>query len=172
MKIYLIRHTAVDVPQGMCYGHTDVPLKDTFETEAAIVKENLKQIQPEAVFSSPLSRCAKLADFCGFNDVTFDNRLKELNFGDWEKQQWDKIDMSIWETDWMNPPTPNGESFVQMYQRVTSFLNELKEKPFDKVFIFTHSGIISCARVYFGQADINKTFELMPDYGEVVEFGL
>ena len=26
MVVYLIRHTSVDVPQGVCYGQTDVPL--------------------------------------------------------------------------------------------------------------------------------------------------
>ena len=35
MVVYLIRHTSVDVPQGVCYGQTDVPLKPTFEEEAA-----------------------------------------------------------------------------------------------------------------------------------------
>lgn len=34
MVIYFMRHTAVDVPQGVCYGQTDVPLKPTFEMEA------------------------------------------------------------------------------------------------------------------------------------------
>ena len=31
MVVYLIRHTSVDVPQGVCYGQTDVPLNPTFE---------------------------------------------------------------------------------------------------------------------------------------------
>ena len=35
MVVYLIRHTSVDVPQGVCYGQTDVPLNPTFEEEAA-----------------------------------------------------------------------------------------------------------------------------------------
>ena len=29
MEVILIRHTSVDVPPGTCYGHSDVPLKDT-----------------------------------------------------------------------------------------------------------------------------------------------
>ena len=33
MVIYFMRHTAVDVPQGVCYGQTDV-LKADFEMEA------------------------------------------------------------------------------------------------------------------------------------------
>ena len=42
MEIVLIRHTSVDVPPGVCYGQTDVPLKPSFEQEAAVSKENLK----------------------------------------------------------------------------------------------------------------------------------
>jgi hypothetical protein len=35
MKVTLIRHTRVGVPQGTCYGWSDVPLAETFEQEAA-----------------------------------------------------------------------------------------------------------------------------------------
>lgn len=171
MNIYLIRHTSVDVPKGVCYGQTDVPLKASFKEEALVVKSKL-DFKPDAVFSSPLSRCVRLANYCGFESATFDNRLKELNFGQWENQEWDKIDMTIWETDWINNPAPEGESFMDMYQRVASFFEELKTIKSDNTLIFTHGGVISCARVYFEQADINETFSLMPQYGEIVGFVL
>lgn len=170
MKISLVRHTAVDVPQGMCYGQTDVGLKESFEEEATIVSKNLIDKQFDRSFSSPLSRCRRLSVFCGYEDATLDDRLKELHFGDWETQLWNEMDMSVWETDWINPPTPNGESFIQMYNRVASFFDDLRKESYDSVVVFTHGGVISCARVYFEQADIDKTFELMPQYGEIVEF--
>ena len=44
MNIYLIRHTSVDVPKGMCYGQSDVPLRSTFEEEAAAVKAGIASI--------------------------------------------------------------------------------------------------------------------------------
>ena len=53
MKIYIVRHTAVGV-NGVCYGQTDVPLKETFESEAEVVKQKLQDLQFDAVFSSPL----------------------------------------------------------------------------------------------------------------------
>lgn len=170
MKIYLIRHTSVAVPKSICYGQTDVPLNTSFSDEARIVKERLENIQPTIVYTSPLTRCTWLANYCGFTNASLDDRLKELHFGDWEEQEWNKMDMSIWKTDWINTPTPNGESFAQMYKRVSSFLNEVKEKADDTVFIFTHGGVINCAKVYFGQTSIEKSFEDMPIYGEVVEF--
>ena len=45
MVVYLIRHTSVDVPQGVCYGQTDVPLNPTFEEEAAQTSARLKGLQ-------------------------------------------------------------------------------------------------------------------------------
>ncbi len=52
MKIHIVRHTAVDV-EGLCYGQTDVPLKGSFEQEAEIVKQKLKNVPYDAVLSSP-----------------------------------------------------------------------------------------------------------------------
>lgn len=172
MKICMVRHTAVGVPQGTCYGQTDVPLKETFEEEAAVVKKNLKNIDFDLVYSSPLSRCRKLANLCGYGEIAiYDGRLKELDMGDWEQQRWDDLDMTVWKDDWINNPPPNGESFMEMYKRVVSFLDALKGHTVSNVLIFTHSGVVSCARVYFGKADMINTFDKTLHYGEIVEFG-
>ena len=50
MVVYLIRHTSVDVPQGVCYGQTDVPLNPTFEEEAAQTSARLKGLQFDKVY--------------------------------------------------------------------------------------------------------------------------
>ena len=41
MKLVLVRHTSVDVPPAICYGQTDVPLKESFHIEADKVKTEL-----------------------------------------------------------------------------------------------------------------------------------
>ena len=64
MEVILIRHTSVDVPKGVCYGQTDVPLRDIFEEEASITAQQLQNDVFDAVFTSPLSRCTRLADHC------------------------------------------------------------------------------------------------------------
>ena len=81
MEVYLIRHTAVDVPAGYAYGQTDVPLKATFPEEAACVKQSLEGHTFDQVWSSPLSRCRRLATFCGYPEPMTDPRLMEVNFG-------------------------------------------------------------------------------------------
>lgn len=171
MTINIIRHTSVDVENGICYGQKDVAVRDSFIEEATIVKSNLEKLpNPDVVFSSPLSRCTKLAAFCGFEDAIKDDRLMEINFGNWQMCRWDDIDMSVWENDWINNPAPNGESFSEMYNRVSQFLNEVKSRCYTNVFIFAHAGVINCARIYFGKATFETAFDEDITYGEVVGF--
>ncbi len=131
MVVYLIRHTSVDVPQGVCYGQTDVPLNPTFEEEAAQTSARLKGLQFDKVYMSPLTRCVRLATFCGYPDGERDDRIKEINFGDWEMQRFDEItdaNLQKWYADYRNVRATNGESFQDQYQRVADFLNELRQK--------------------------------------------
>ena len=91
MNVYLVRHTSVNVPRGTCYGNTDVPLNDSFENEAQLVYEQIKSISFDKAYTSPLTRCVRLAKFCGFEHPEKDDRIKEINFGDWEMQKFDQI---------------------------------------------------------------------------------
>ena len=81
MIVYIVRHTSVDVPYDIFYGQTDVPVREkTFVEEATRVKEKIATLSFDAVFTSPLTRCVRLATFCGYGDATRDARLKELSF--------------------------------------------------------------------------------------------
>jgi alpha-ribazole phosphatase len=61
MNIYLIRHTEVAVERGVAYGQTDVALADTYDEQRDHLLRHLPE-NPAAVFSSPLSRCRRLAE--------------------------------------------------------------------------------------------------------------
>lgn len=91
MEVFLIRHTAVDVPAGYAYGQTDVPLKASFMEEAARVKQVLEGHTFDQVWSSPLSRCRRLATYCGYPEPMIDPRLMEVSFGEWEMKSWDDV---------------------------------------------------------------------------------
>jgi len=92
MNVYLIRHTSVAVPQGTCYGQSDVPVKDSFEEEATAVLRQIKDIRFDKVYCSPLSRCVKLAAYCGYPNAEREERIKEIDFGDWEMKKYDEIE--------------------------------------------------------------------------------
>lgn len=176
MDVTLIRHTSVDVPPGTCYGQTDVPLRPTFPQEAARVHRSLDEFRPfDAVYVSPLSRCVRLAAWCGYPDAVCEARLMELNFGEWEMQRYDAIRdprLAAWYADYLHVPATGGESFLEQLARVSSFLDELRVRSFGRVALFTHGGVIACAKVYAGLVTPEDAFRSLPGYGELVHICL
>ncbi len=174
MKLTLVRHTSVQCKPNICYGQTDVDVARTFVEEAEKVSLQLGGCVFDAVFSSPLQRCTKLASHCGFSQPKLDNRLMELNFGDWEGIPWDEIsdpNLDNWYADWVNVPTTNGESFAEQVERVRDFLGELKSGGYDEVLAFAHAGVIRAVAILLGVIDIQKAFsDYSVDYGEIKLF--
>lgn len=167
----MIRHTSVDVPKGMCYGWSDVPVAATFEEEAAVTKAALAECGTfDRVFSSPLTRARLLAAFCGYPRPEVDERLKEMNMGDWEMRCFDEIDdtrLQEWYDDYMHVATTNGESFPMLYARVSSFLDELRRLPYERVAVFAHGGVLMCAGIYAGLFPADECFDHLAGYGEI-----
>ncbi|MDR2388597.1 MAG: alpha-ribazole phosphatase [Tannerellaceae bacterium] len=176
MEITLIRHTSVNVPPGVCYGQTDVPLRDnTFEKEASEVARKLEKKCFDQVFTSPLSRCVRLADYCGYPHAVADDRLKELNFGEWEMCAFREINdphLQKWFDDYFNVPTPGGESFRMLLERLARFFDELKSAPYRQVGIFAHGGILTCAQLYAGNIRREEAFSFVFPYGSVIHMEL
>lgn len=175
MEITFIRHTSVDVPAGVCYGQTDVPLKDCFPEEAARTAKLLKEDAFDAVFVSPLSRCTHLADYCGYPEAIRDERIKELNFGEWEMQKFDEIAdprLQEWYSDYFNVAATGGESFMMQLKRVSEFLDEVRSKGYRRVAVFAHGGVLLCAQIYAGTLKMEKAFGALTPYGGVVRLTL
>src|SRR6266540_3817224 len=126
MLLHLIRHTKVNLPARTCYGYSDVPLLEGWEQEAEGLVQQLRHIQNPLVYSSPLSRCYLLACKLSHRVIT-DNRLKELNFGDWELKPWDEINdtqAKQWMNNFVETACPGGESYLDLSLRVKSFLTD------------------------------------------------
>jgi len=176
MEVIFIRHTSVDVPPGTCYGQTDVPLKTSFEEEAALSKAALEAYGPvDHAYTSPLSRCTRLAAFCGYPDAEPDPRILEINFGEWEMQPFDEISdphLQDWYDDYINTPVSGGESFMMQFRRVSHFLDELKTKPWRRVAVFAHGGVLVCAQIYAGLVPPESAFSALPPFGGLVRIGL
>ena len=176
MEIYLIRHTSVSVPAGYACGQTDVSLQTSFEDEATDVKEKLDGLTFDKVWTSPLSRCIKLASFCGYPDAVHDDRIKEINFGDWEMKSWNEISAdprsAAWFNDWLHTKMPNGECFSDQYQRVSDFLDEIRKTGLNRVCVFAHGGVLTCARVYAGEYTLEEAFKNISSYGAMIKIEL
>lgn len=177
MRITTVRHTSVDVPKGICYGKSDVPLASSFETECALVSDKLGSALFDAVFSGPLSRCTILAtELAKKLPIHTDNRLIELDFGDWEMADWNSIYESAasksWFADYVNTRCPNGESFADQIERTGSFLADLNKEPFNHTLVVTHAGIIRAMMCLLQDKSPEEAFNTPLEYGQVLTFKL
>ncbi|WP_200979215.1 alpha-ribazole phosphatase [Echinicola sp. 20G] len=176
MEIHLIRHTTPQIAKGICYGQSDIEIADTFEEEVTLIKKNLPRLNPDfAVFSSPLTRCKKLAVNFFRSPITLDSRLMELNFGEWELKAWNDIpkeEINPWMKDFVNTPCQNGESYQDLYQRCVDFLTELKSSDVQQAVIITHAGPIRAMNAYLNNIDLKDSFDLKVDYGQVITFSM
>ena len=174
MELYLIRHTSVAVPRGVCYGATDVALNDTFEEEAEAVKARLEGMEFDAVFTSPLSRAVRLAAYCNYPDAERDDRIRELDFGEWEMRSFDDLykddeRFREWcEGDYVNLSAPGGESLALQMERFMRFVEEKKKQGHPRIAAFCHGGILACGLIMSGQATRENALAAVPPYGSIV----
>lgn len=170
--IYLVRHTKVSVPCGVCYGQKDVLPAESFEDELCIIKDNLSHVNPLRIYTSPLQRCVKLAErLChdGMSPIS-DNRLMEMNFGHWEGKFWNDIYKDdyarLWFSSYDTLRCPDGESFKDMLDRVSDFKNSLISKNED-ILVVTHAGVIRCFKILTEGISIKESFNIEIDYGQI-----
>ena len=174
MEVHLIRHTPVNISNKICYGRLDVPLSKNFDSDLNKIKKKLIK-KYDIVYSSPSKRCISLAEALNFSQFKIDDRLLEIDFGDWEGLEWNKINkvnLNNWMEDFVNVSTPNGESFDQMYSRVIKFIKILRKKSFKKVLIITHSGVIRCFLAYLLKFPLSNSFKIPIGFHEHYIFNL
>jgi alpha-ribazole phosphatase len=171
MEIYLIRHTKPNITRDICYGQADLDVVETFHEEAQCIREYLPE-GIEKVYSSPLKRCRQLAEnLFPEHNIHFDDRLKEINCGEWELKLWNDIDQDIlkkWMDDFANVVIPGGESYTHLYERAKAFFQSLHPQ-FKRIAIVSHGGWIRSILSYIENValmDSFKTFSLF--YGCVV----
>ncbi len=183
MNIYIVRHTSVGVEKGVCYGISDVPLSERFLDELSVIQGKLSNVSFDKVYSSPLSRCVKLTEkLCNKTDLTqidikTDKRITEMDFGHWEMMNWDDIDrdqMDKWGQDFVNVRCPNGESYLDLYNRALDFYSEITNSNlnYDNILVVTHSGVIRSILSHLRGIDLDKSFEFNIEYGEVVKINV
>lgn len=175
MKLIMVRHTSVDVTPGTCYGQSDVGLRESFPVEAAAVASRIARYAPDRIYTSPLSRCVRLAEHCGYSSALRDARLMEINFGEWEMKRFDEITdprINEWYDDFFNVRATGGESFADQQARVADFLDDLRDSGCRCVIVFAHGGTILQAMMLQGQATKENAFDMQPPYGGVIEMDI
>jgi alpha-ribazole phosphatase len=135
IRLLLARHGPTDWnATGHYQGHQDIALSAVGRHQAERLATCLAKEPIEAIYASDLQRttatAVAAADRC-HAPITPDGRLRELHFGDWEGLTYNEIRQRyyFWHAAWQADPAqtapPNGETLVQLAERVGTFLAEL-----------------------------------------------
>ncbi|WP_018924541.1 histidine phosphatase family protein [Salsuginibacillus kocurii] len=154
VDLFLVRHGVTAWNKEKKYlGHTDLGvMKHELETVKEL-KQHLQQLDFDSVYTSDLRRCRETLSYLDLRTPeTVDERLREMNFGDWEGKTYEELQhiqqYRNWVDDWESGATPNGESGAEFKARIESFRDDLchhlegQDHEKQNILIMTHGGVI------------------------------
>ena len=173
MRLFFLRHTSLKVEIDVFYGQTDLDVSDNFEEEVALIKKKILNFNIDTdsikVYSSPLKRCIKLTNRLTENYI-IDERIKEMNLGDWEMKKMNSIperEKLEWENNLLSFKIPNGESNEEFLKRLKSFLEDIFKLNEDALIV-CHAGSINGMLSLLTKEPFDK---MVKNYWELIKHG-
>jgi len=148
IRLHLLRHAQTTAPSGSLVGSTDVDLSE----QGVLQAQRLAGRLPGGLtcLCSPMRRCRQTLDRLQANgvadEVVFDERLREMDFGDWEMKTFSDLadndaDIDAW-MEYVHFTFPGGESVDHFVDRLQDLLVEFRTRPDEEILILTHGGVI------------------------------
>ncbi len=146
MTLFVCRHGRTEAnASGLLLGRADPDLDSLGRAQAAAIAATVPNA--ERVISSPLARCRQTAEAFG-QEITTDERLVELDYGDFDLQPLSEVPAETWAR-WRSDSDfrpPGGETLNELGRRVFASLDELTEQAAEQdVVIVTHVSPIKAA---------------------------
>jgi broad specificity phosphatase PhoE len=151
LNVYLLRHgeTSWNADGNRYCGRTDIALTKKGISQAELVRDQLKHIRFDAIYSSPLQRAWRTAEIASARrDVVTDDRMIEVDFGNWEgktREEFIAEDASLWKN-WCENPSQTkaggvGETALEVVKRMNDFYESVLEKyPLGNILSVGHNG--------------------------------
>ena len=156
MRIYIVRHGETEAnKQGYVQGWTDVPLNENGRILAELTGRGMKDIRFDHCFSSPLIRAKETAEIIlresgNSVSVSFDDRIKEMNFGSFEGiSVRDEQVAHFLKDPVVDFKIPGGESIQEVMKRTQEFLKEFIAKDDGKTYLVSTHGCALRAMLNF-----------------------
>lgn len=159
MEIWIMRHGETDYNKShLMQGQIDIPLNEKGRNQAEEKRKEYADISFDAIYTSPLERAVETAKiFTGTDRIQKDKRIIEAGFGVHEGVPYHEVGLHMlcyWTMPWLFTAPLTAETISSMKERVGNFFDELKEKPYERVLIVCHGGIM---RVICGYLEKRKS---------------
>ncbi len=151
-NLFLVRHGESEYnAKRIIQGHIDTDLTPRGIVQARLAGEELKNFPIEKIYTSDLRRAYRTAyvigDILGIEPI-IDERLREMNFGEWEGLAYEYIyqnhieDFHNWLKNPVACPLPSQEDIKEFESRIKDFLQEIKKQKEENILIVAHGGSI------------------------------
>ncbi len=179
MDVYVIRHPEPAIESGVCYGQLDVPPKPGFEPAFSRAAELIPRTS--RIYTSPLQRCRLAAEVLAAQaglGFTQDSGLMEMHFGSWEGVAWSNLhgsNVRSWMENFTTQRAPNGESFLDLQDRLSSFLDETLSQAVAGTLtpvLVTHAGVIRAMHLRWSGLNVDQVFRMKIPFAELIRFAV
>ncbi len=182
-RYFMVRHGESEnnvLNRVSCNINAEFHLTDKGEGQIKESAKNFKDVNFDYIFSSPIMRTKETANLFKKElnssvDIIFDDRLRELNFGDYEDRLVSECERrsEVSEVERLSVRFPNGESHNDIRKRIGHFLYELESKHKNKnILIVTHGDPVWLASAIANSLGKEETIALKKNYpknGEIKE---
>ena len=156
MRIILVRHgETIENAAGILQGHLPGSLSEKGHKQAEAVAERLKNENIDVIYSSDLNRAVqtmkKIAKHHPEVPIVLRKELRERNYGIFQGKEKEVIGWRCENNPYykLDKIIPEGESYFQVYERVSKFLNGIFEKNKEKTLLIVGHGVaIRCLITY------------------------
>jgi broad specificity phosphatase PhoE len=154
--LYLIRHgETASNRDGLGQGRADHPLTEAGLLQAGALAQRFDQHPVDLVVSSPLLRARGVAEVIAARSgclVELSEQLHEMDIGETEglspadmRQRFPEF-MTAWAAVEMETVTmPDGESLLDVRDRIAPILEELIRRPLERVALVSHNFVLKVA---------------------------
>lgn len=180
-KIYLLRHGQSEAnEQGILAGpDNSIKLTQRGIKQSKLAAKYLHKINFQKIYCSPISRCfetvAPLTKIRSDIEFKYHEDLREMDYGKWNGQKLEKLSKKReWKVIQTAPASfkfPEGESFVQMRNRVQNFLTEVSEQ-MGPILVISHGDVIKMFLTCTLNQPINnfQRFAITPASLSIIEY--
>ena len=175
MKVYLVRHGQTDTNISNLYNFVNEDINETGIQQAKELRDKIKDMDFDIIYCSPLLRAKHTANIINSKnkEIIIDNRLQERKHGNLEGKSIECTNREIYWDYYTDIRYGTAETIQSLFERVNQFLNELKNKDYDKVLIVAHKGISRAFDAYFnGIPKDGKLLKLGLENAEIKEYQL
>lgn len=174
MRIIFVRHGTTQANIDRTFSKPDTPLADDGYKVLDKTKKLLEKYHINKVYTSDLLRSKQTALYLGYDKTTADPRINEIDVGDFKGHSYDFVldhyskDLESLKDDKMTAKYPNGESRLDVINRVSDFMEDIKNEDGD-ILCISH-GIAIRSSLFWIIKDLDSYDNFWIDNGSLTVF--